>query len=307
MQVPLPLQSCGGGFHKWTMVHVWNTARGQFCTSRLYGTYEESRSTLVVVVSRWVFAFLLLHNLTAMASFGTFVAILVPGLTSETTNAILAHRILDEVAFFLIVLAIPVSYVFGVMCYGCCMGRTQGEVEMDKMDKIYQEVWSTNGNQPRKGRNGSVITHTTNVSSNPAPTAQRSTTPASQLNGVGATTGSIGGGSLGGSNLSISRRENNVELTTSEKRKKRESYLEAMSMGSLDERTSGRSSVTRATNVRPERLERGRWKKRLEFVSWEDGVLGSGGGGGHPEYYCECSTVIRMSSRALLDNVSWCW
>lgn len=217
----------------------------RFCTSRLYGTYEERRSTLVVVVSRWVFAFFILHNLIAIASFGTSVAIRVPGLLNNLHPATLAHRILDEIAFLVIVLAIPVSYLFGVLCSGCCGRGRQREVEMDKMDKIYQEVWSTNGNQPRKGRNGSVVTNSTQVNTDPAAArSNRATHMGSQLN-VGSTSvsGSVNG-SMGGSNLSINRRDN-TELSTSEKRKKRESYLEAMSMGSIDERTSGRSSVTR--------------------------------------------------------------
>lgn len=89
-----------------------------------------------------------------------------------------------------------------------------------------------------------MVTNSTQVNTDPAAArSNRATHMGSQLN-VGSTSvsGSVNG-SMGGSNLSINRRDN-TELSTSEKRKKRESYLEAMSMGSIDERTSGRSSVT---------------------------------------------------------------
>ena len=44
----------------------------------LFGTYSENRSPVVVLISRWTFAFLLLHNLTAIASYGAAVVSRVP-------------------------------------------------------------------------------------------------------------------------------------------------------------------------------------------------------------------------------------
>jgi hypothetical protein len=55
-----------------------DTIRFRFCTTRLFGTYSERRNALVVVLSRWTFAFLLLHNLTAMASYAAALAVRVP-------------------------------------------------------------------------------------------------------------------------------------------------------------------------------------------------------------------------------------
>merc|ERR1712203_244063 len=40
-----------------------------FCTRRLYGTYSEQRSDVVVLVARWTYSFLLIHNLIACASY----------------------------------------------------------------------------------------------------------------------------------------------------------------------------------------------------------------------------------------------
>ncbi len=110
----------------------------RFCTGRLYGTYSERRSTLTVTVSRWTFAFLLLHNLCAAGSFAATVC--ARTLTEGWEEAADAHRMLDEVALLLIVLCVPASYLVGAMGQRCCGARSEAELEMEKMDKIYQEV-----------------------------------------------------------------------------------------------------------------------------------------------------------------------
>ena len=59
----------------------------------------------------------------------------------EVTSTL--HRVLDEVALLLIVLAVPMSYLVGVCgqsCPGCAGSGNPSDVEMEKMDKIYQEV-----------------------------------------------------------------------------------------------------------------------------------------------------------------------
>ncbi len=43
-------------------------------------------------------------------------------------------------AFLLIVLCVPMSYLVGVVGQRCCGARSEAELEMEKMDKIYQEV-----------------------------------------------------------------------------------------------------------------------------------------------------------------------
>ncbi len=111
----------------------------RFCTGRLYGTYSERRSTLAITVSRWTFTFLLLHNLTSVASYAaTVCSKTLPD--GQWQKATLAHRILEEVALLLMVLCMPVSYLVGVMGQRCCGAKSQAELESEKMDKIYQEV-----------------------------------------------------------------------------------------------------------------------------------------------------------------------
>ncbi len=43
-------------------------------------------------------------------------------------------------ALLLMVLCVPVSYLVGVLGQRCCGARSEAELEMEKMDKIYQEV-----------------------------------------------------------------------------------------------------------------------------------------------------------------------
>ena len=74
--------------------HAFNQF-SRFCTGRLYGTYSEHRSKLVVSVSRWMFAFLLLHNLAAITSYGAYVAS-VANLVHELKVVTIVQRSMDE-------------------------------------------------------------------------------------------------------------------------------------------------------------------------------------------------------------------
>lgn len=69
----------------------------RFCTERLYSTYEDRRSPLIVHVARWTFTFVLLHNLSAMASYGATVAVSVgvnkPGFEGvDIEDATIVHQ-----------------------------------------------------------------------------------------------------------------------------------------------------------------------------------------------------------------------
>ena len=66
----------------------------RFCTERLYSTYEDRRSPLIVHVARWTFTFVLLHNLAAMASYGATVAVSVrPGFEGiDLADATIVHQ-----------------------------------------------------------------------------------------------------------------------------------------------------------------------------------------------------------------------
>ena len=51
------------------------------------------------------------------------------------------QKILDEVALFLIVLAVPGSYFIAWLCQCICgIDDDRTSLEMDKIDKVYQEV-----------------------------------------------------------------------------------------------------------------------------------------------------------------------
>ena len=51
------------------------------------------------------------------------------------------QKILDEVALFLIVLAVPGSYLIAWLCQCICgIDDDRTSLEMDKIDKVYQEV-----------------------------------------------------------------------------------------------------------------------------------------------------------------------
>jgi uncharacterized membrane protein len=111
------------------------------CSRRLYGTYSEQRSRLVVLISRWTFAFLILHNLAAMASYGAFIAIKEDVCSYCLETASFVKLILDEVVLFLIVLAVPGSYLIAWLCQCICgVDDDSTSLEMEKIDKVYQEV-----------------------------------------------------------------------------------------------------------------------------------------------------------------------
>jgi hypothetical protein len=118
----------------------------KLCTRRLYGTYSEQRSPLVVLMSRWTFAFLILHNLTAIAAYSAYIAAkdeVCKTLYNDGCPDVVVDvkNILDEVLLFLIVLAVPGSYLIASLCQCCCgLDSDQNSLEMDKIDKVYQEV-----------------------------------------------------------------------------------------------------------------------------------------------------------------------
>ncbi|CAB4061084.1 SLC6A7 [Lepeophtheirus salmonis] len=115
----------------------------RFCTSRLYGTYDEKRSSSVILISRWIFIFLLLHNLTDIA-WGIIIALrfFLEDVINDT-DFVLIQDIFDEVKFVLIVLAIPFSYAVSLAVRTCCSHDEDAKnLEMDKIDKIYEEVWN---------------------------------------------------------------------------------------------------------------------------------------------------------------------
>ena len=115
------------------------------CTRRLYGTYSEHRSPLAVLISRWIFVFLILHNLTAMASYGAYIASKYEVCPDCLDTAAFVRNILEEVLLFLIVLAVPGSYIIAWLCQCICgIDDDRNTLEMDKIDKVYQEVNSTN-------------------------------------------------------------------------------------------------------------------------------------------------------------------
>ena len=48
---------------------------------------------------------------------------------------------MDEVELFFMACAVPIAYLLGLATTGCCGGTEEADnVEMAKMDKIYQEV-----------------------------------------------------------------------------------------------------------------------------------------------------------------------
>lgn len=113
-----------------------------FCTSRLYGTYSEKRSKVVVVISRWTFAWLLIHNMVSIASYAIYVITLLPG-TQNLGLFTITHQALEEAVLMTMVLSVPISYLFGTIAQCCCGVSQNTEMEMDKVDKIYTDVWTT--------------------------------------------------------------------------------------------------------------------------------------------------------------------
>jgi len=228
-----------------------------FCTTRLYGTYSEKRSKVVVMVARWTYSFLLLHNLISLTSFALNTAIRID-VETYLSKFTLAHTILSELELITVVLSVPMSYLIGMMC--CGGWRHARDLEMDKVDKIYTDVWTT-----PSARNPSSLVNSrpTSATSGSRPTSAASgTRPASATPNTNPS-GSMTGNNLGlqngvvarrnhGSNSTLSSMDSIGELPPSRittnpgggsdrKRRVRESYMEAVSTGSLND---DRSSMT---------------------------------------------------------------
>ena len=102
-----------------------------FCTNRLYGTYSEKRSKVVVLVARWTFSFLLIHNLVTMTNFA-FSIIIRLQVETGLDKFIIAHDILNEIELILVVLSVPMSYLMGIWAQCCCGIARGNDMEMDK-------------------------------------------------------------------------------------------------------------------------------------------------------------------------------
>ena len=95
----------------------------------------------MVLISRWTYIFLILHNLTALASYGAYIASKPEVCSSCVDTAVDVKIYLDEVLLFLIVLAVPGSYLIAWLCQCVCgIDDDRSTLEMDKIDKVYQEV-----------------------------------------------------------------------------------------------------------------------------------------------------------------------
>jgi len=112
-----------------------------FCTSRLYGTFSEKRNEIVIVVTRWTYAFLLIHNLVAIAIYVIDVVVKVSdwklignGLVIED-YLMLTIRILEEVEMFTVILSVPMSYVFGMTVHCCCGVKESRDMEMNYLSQ----------------------------------------------------------------------------------------------------------------------------------------------------------------------------
>ena len=110
-----------------------------FCTSRLYGTFSEKRNEIVVVVTRWTYTFLLIHNLVAIATFILNTLISLATLTNLKIDQILSglyyfelsRDILHEIELFTVILSVPISYVFGMIIHCCCGVSESQDMEMN--------------------------------------------------------------------------------------------------------------------------------------------------------------------------------
>ena len=68
---------------------------------------------------------------------------------------VLISDALDEAALLVILLSVPTSYLVGM----CGSSRDTVDMEMDKVDKIYTDVWTT-----PSARNGSIGTQMSTTS-----------------------------------------------------------------------------------------------------------------------------------------------
>ena len=157
------------------------------CTRTLYGSYSEQRSQAVICIARWTYTFFLIHNLTACAHYITQVLNYLVTydelswkIDTQTMNKVLGG--LDEATYFVIVLAVPMSY-----CFGACIfrdSRDTVDMEMKQVDKIYTDVWTTPSarNTTNTTTNGSKV-----ISSPTGSSTQMTSTNISNTNSSGNT------------------------------------------------------------------------------------------------------------------------
>ena len=90
---------------------------------------------------------------------------------------------LDEATYFVIVLAVPMSYCFGACIFG--NSRDTVDMEMKQVDKIYTDVWTT----PSARNTTTTTTNGSKVISSPTGT-QMTSTNISSTNSSGNTSSS---------------------------------------------------------------------------------------------------------------------
>jgi hypothetical protein len=61
-------------------------------------------------------------------------------LEVDAKEAIVVQQAMDEAELFLMTCAVPIAYLLGLACACCCGDTDETDVEMSKMDKIYDEV-----------------------------------------------------------------------------------------------------------------------------------------------------------------------
>jgi len=213
-----------------------------FCTRTLYGTYSEQRATSVVIVARWTYALLFLHNLVAMAAYAVKVVTKVPS-DLDLELFIFSGNVMDEVALALIVLSVPFSYVVGMLAQCCCGVSRETNMEMDKVDKIYTDVWTT---PSARSAAAPPMTSTTNPPNHHSGlqngVVARRPQSSREQQGSNSTLNSIDSiGQL----PRIATNPTGQNSSNRHNKRVRESYMEAVSMGSLDE--TGSLSSSRST------------------------------------------------------------
>ena len=123
----------------------------------------------MVLIARWTYAFLLLHNLASIAAFAISVITREDSERSDLDKLDTILKILEEVSLILVTLSVPFSYIIGLMAQCCCGVSRENNMEMDKVDKIYTDVWTTPSAR-------STATAVTNTVPSSAPAASSSTT-----------------------------------------------------------------------------------------------------------------------------------
>jgi hypothetical protein len=133
----------------------------------------------------------LLHNFTACALYITRVFVYLdnggqlPWETAFDTRQMMNKILggLDEATYFVIVLAVPMSYCFGACIFG--NSRDTVDMEMKQVDKIYTDVWTT----PSARNTTTTTTNGSKVISSPTGT-QMTSTNISSTNSSGNTSSS---------------------------------------------------------------------------------------------------------------------